>query len=97
MLDDNAGSADRRPLPARPEGEPHLTFHALLADTLYEMHADENEPSGPVDQTAALGDEALAAIRGTGAAIVRPFHHAYLTPISSPALEVRHPTLDVRS
>lgn len=96
MLADNP-VAERRPLPARPEGEPHLTFHALLADTLYEMHADETESPRVADPSAALGDEALAALRSAGTPIVRPFHHAYLTPISSPALEERHPTLDIRS
>ena len=97
MRDADTAGSTRQPLAARPEGEPHLTFHALLADTLHEMHNYDTQSPTELDAMAALSEEALTALRGTGAPIVRPFHHAYLTPISSPALEERHPTLDVRS
>ncbi len=86
-------------IPSRPEGEPHLTFDALLADTLHEMavHDDVAPPAEP-DPVATLCDDAMAALRTAGSTppLIRPFHHAYLTPAGTPAFPSRPTRLDVR-
>ncbi len=85
-------------IPIRPEGEPHLTFQALLSDTLHEMDADETAGTPEPDAAATLCDDAVAALRsGNAAPFVRPFHHTYLTPMSSPAFLPRPTRLDIRS
>lgn len=97
--------ADARPhptaatsIPARPEGEPHLTFHTLLNDTLDEMDADEAFVPAEPDAASLMCEGAVSALRTTGGTtLVRPFHHAYLTPISTPAFRSRPTRLDVRS
>jgi hypothetical protein len=84
--------------PARPEGEPHLTFEMLLADTLHEMAVHEDEPAAAPDAVDRLRDHTLSALRLDGSApSVRPFHHAYLTPAASAVVPSHPPRLDVRS
>jgi hypothetical protein len=92
----NASSAGASSIPARPEGEPHLTFHALLADTLHEMAVHDQALPPVPDAAATLCDEAVAALRATGG-VTTPFHHSYLTPNGVPALPSRPARLDVRS
>lgn len=85
-------------IPARPEGEPHLTFHALLSDTLHEMDADAAYIPAELDAADLMCEDAVSALRASGGtSLVRPFHHAYLTPISTPAFRSRPTRLDVRS
>ncbi len=85
------------PIAPRPEGEPHLTFGTLLADTLYEMAAHESDTPVDPDAVTVLCDDAVAALRAAGdAPLVRPFHHAYLTPAAVPALPSRPTRLDIR-
>ena len=82
----------------RTEGEPHLTFEVLLADTLQEMDAHEHADGAVPDETARLGQDVVAALRAEGVPpLVRPFFHSYLTPISTPALSALPGRLDVRS
>lgn len=84
-------------IPARPEGEPHLTFDTLLADTLHEMAAHEDTALQEPDAVSVLCDDAVAALRAAGnGSLSTPFHHAYLTPAGVPALPSRHARLDVR-
>ncbi len=84
--------------PARPEGEPHLTFEMLLADTLHEMAVHEDAPEAAPDAVDRLRDHALSALRlDGGAPSVRPFHHAYLTPAANAVVPSHPPRLDVRS
>lgn len=81
---------------ARPEGEPHLTFETLLADTLHEMVADEERVEVAADEVATLCDDAVAALRAAGSTpLTRPFHHAYLTPMGTPTLPSRPTRVDV--
>jgi len=81
---------------ARPEGEPHLTFQTLLADTLHEMAVDEEGIGSEPDAVSTLCDDAVAALRAAGTTpLSRPFHHAYLTPIGTPTLPSRPTRLDV--
>ncbi len=83
-------------LAMRPEGEPHLTFETLLADTLHEMQVDEERAADAPDSAARLCDDAVAALRAAGTTpLSRPFHHAYLTPIGTPTLPSRPTRLDV--
>lgn len=82
---------------ARPEGEPHLTFDALLADTLHEMAAHDDAALKAPDAISLLCDDAVAALRAAGnGSLSTPFHHAYLTPAGVPALPSRPARLDVR-
>ncbi len=81
---------------ARPEGEPHLTFQTLLADTLHEMAVDEEGVGAQPDAVSTLCDDAVAALRAAGTTpLTRPFHHAYLTPMGTPTLPSRPTRLDV--
>ncbi len=81
----------------RPEGEPHLTFESLLADTLHEMDAHEQSAAPEPDPISTLCDDAVAALRAAGTgSLSTPFHHAYLTPTGTPALPSRPARLDVR-
>lgn len=83
---------------ARPEGEPHLTFEILLADTLHEMTVDEEAGEPSADALSVLCDDTIAAMRASGSAqLVRPFHHSYLTPVATPVFPSRLSRLDVRS
>jgi len=93
--------ADDRPaagVPSvRPEGEPHLTFGVLLADTLHEMAVHEDAPAVEPDAVERLRDRTLLALRAGGASpLAHPFHHAYLTPTGTPAQPSRPSRLDVR-
>jgi len=81
---------------ARPEGEPHLTFQTLLADTLHEMAVHDEAVQAEPDAISTLFDDTVAALRAAGTApLHRPFHHAYLTPLGTPALPSRPTRLDV--
>lgn len=83
--------------PARPEGEPHLSFGVLLADTLHEMAVHEDAPAAEADDVERLRDRTLLALRAGGASpLTHPFHHAYLTPTGTPAQPSRPSRLDVR-
>jgi hypothetical protein len=99
MRDADRSLGSLGPMAARPEGEPHLTFEILLADTLHEMTQDESRPLPLADEATELCDDAVASFRTSGTPpLVRPFHHAYLTPMHSPAIAIPHPPrLDVRS
>jgi hypothetical protein len=83
--------------PARPEGEPYLTFGVLLADTLHEMAVHEEAPVAVPDGVEQLRDRTMLALRAFGSSpIAQPFHHAYLTPTGTPAQPSRPSRLDVR-
>jgi hypothetical protein len=93
------GADPRRPAAPVEGTPPHLTFEMLLADTLYEMAAhDEALPQAP-DAVAELRDHAVQTLRRTAGpeSMVRPFHHAYLTPTGTPSQPSRPSRLDVRS
>ena len=93
----DAETAGAPGIPPRPEGEPHLTFSALLADTLHEMAAYEDAERQEPDAVSLLCDDAIAALRTAGSgSLSTPFHHAYLTPAGLPALPSRPARLDVR-
>ncbi len=93
----DAETAGPPAIPARPEGEPHLTFDALLADTLHEMAAHDDAALQEPDAISLLCDDAVAALRAAGnGSLSTPFHHAYLTPAGVPALPSRPARLDVR-
>jgi Zn-dependent protease len=82
---------------ARPEGEPHLTFGVLLADTLHEMAVHEDTTAADPDDVERLRDRTLSAMRAFGGTpLAHPFHHAYLTPTGTPAQPSRPSRLDVR-
>lgn len=93
-------AADDRSPPAplaRPEGEPHLTFGVLLADTLHEMAVHDDAPAADPDEVERLRDQTLSALRAVGGSpLAHPFHHAYLTPTGTPAQPSRPSRLDVR-
>lgn len=93
VADDRAGA----PPLLRSEGEPHLTFSVLLADTLHEMAAHDDSPAAEPDEVERLRDRTVSALRAVGASpIGHPFHHAYLTPNGTPAQPSRPSRLDVR-